>query len=656
VTTPGPQTIEPRDLTLSGSAAEWLEPDGLGGYAMGTVAGPATRRYHGLLCVATTPPTGRVMLVNATAERVVHARGEEPLDAHHYPGVVFPDGNTRLVSFTAEPWPTWRYAILGGHVVRELVVVRGRALTLLRWTFVPNAGAAPSPRNLRVTPLVSGRDAHALHHENMALDPRCAISAGSVEIAPYPGAIPGVRISHNGELRVAPDWYRRFQYPLEAERGLDSEEDLFAYGELRFDLLRAPAVLALQPTGGAPLDERQLAALFDDERARRGRPMLPGVQEPSPRAHRLARAAGAFLVGGARGTTVIAGYPWFTDWGRDTFISARGLGLAFGPTVERELLLAWEPFVDRGMIPNRFPEAEGAAYNAVDASLWYALRSARHLLAPPLHDDDVAQRERLTSAVRRVLEGYLAGTRHGIHVDDDGLVHASERGLQLTWMDAKVGDWVVTPRSGKPVEIQALWVAALEAAARLFSPLDAHLSSELSERAAWARSSFAVRFWCEARGHLYDVIDGAHRDETLRPNQLYALGLCRPLVEPDRARRALAAVEAELLVPVGLRSRGRDAGYRGRMVGPPAERDAAYHEGTVWPFLLGIYADACQRVRGAVPGGILDGLTAHLDGPGLGQLAEVFDGDAPHHPRGCPAQAWSVAEALRIELGAVAED
>ncbi len=660
----GPPALEltgaaARELTGAG-AYEWLESDGLGGYAMGTVAGPATRRYHGILCVATTPPTGRVLLVNSTAERVIHARGEESLDAHHYPGTVFPDGPTRLELFSARPWPTWRYAVAGGHIVRELACVRGRALTIMRWSFVASAGTTASPRSLRVRPLVSGRDAHALHHENLELDPACVIAQGNVSFTPYPRAIPGVRLCHNGEFRVAPDWYRRFQYPVEAERGLDCEEDLFTPGELRFDLARGPALLALQVASAVPVDARQLDALFEEERARRTATThaFPDAQRAS-----LVRAAEAFVVHGARGATLIAGYPWFTDWGRDTFIAARGLGLAFGPALERALLLAWEPFVSAGMIPNRFPEAGDADYNAVDASLWYALRCARHLLAQaprssgqPLPSEESVQRARLQNVVQRILEGYLAGTRHGIHVDDDGLVHASDPGVQLTWMDAKVGDWVVTPRNGKPVEVQALWVAALEAAARLFLPSEAQLSSEFAERAAWARSSFAARFWCEARGYLYDVIDGPTRDETLRPNQLYALGLCRPMVDPDRARRALQAVERELLVPVGLRSRGRDSGYRGHMVGRPSERDAAYHEGTVWPFLLGIYADACQRVRGKVPDNLLSGLMDHLAGPGLGQLAEVFDGDAPHRPRGCPAQAWSVAEALRIQLGAIAED
>jgi predicted glycogen debranching enzyme len=258
--------------------------------------------------------------------------------------------------------------------------------------------------------------------------------------------------------------------------------------------------------------------------------------------------------------------------------------------------------------------------------------------------------------VRRILEGYMAGTRHHIGMDDDGLIHADAPGLQLTWMDAKVGDWVVTPRRGKPVEIQALWVAALEAVARLLHDDDATYAHELTERAAWARSSFAATFWDDTLGYLYDVVDGPRRDSTLRPNQLYALGLCAPLIDGNRAERALATVERELLTRVGLRTRARGPGYRGQITGDQAARDSAYHEGTVWPFLLGIYADACMRVRGKLPDGILDGVRAHLFGVGAGTLCEIFDGDAPHAPRGCPAQAWSVAETLRIVRGELAED
>lgn len=613
---------------------EWLEPDGQGGYAMGTVSGPASRRYHGLLCVAAQPPTARVMLVNAMGESI----DGYALDSHHYPDTVFPDGATRLVSFSHVPWPTWRYEVADREVTRELVVLRNPTRTVVRWT---------STRGLLVvTPLVSGRDIHALHHENQVLDPSCVERERSVEIAPYPEAIVGVRLSGGTFTRKA-DWYRHFVYPLERERGLDFEEDLFSPGTLQFDLSLGPATLVLEPVTNARASF-DLSSLLEAEARRR--PTDP-----------LARAADQFVVratpSGAPRTTVVAGYPWFTDWGRDTFISARGLGLALGRELDEALLLAWAPFLDAGMIPNRFPDAapgqtSNAEYNAVDASLWFGLRCAQHLAKETSPDT----RATLSRCIVEIFEGFLAGTRHNIHIDDDGLVHAAEQGLQLTWMDAKVDDWVVTPRAGKPVEVQALWVAMLETGYRVLQHDQPTVANEMMERAAWARSSFAARFWCESRGWMYDVIDGPMRDETLRPNQLYALGLVRPLIELDRAKRALDAVERELLVPVGLRSRARDASYHGTMVGDARARDSAYHEGTAWPFLLGIYADACQRVRGQVTPGLLDGVLAHLGGPGLGQLAEVFDGDAPHTPRGCPAQAWSIAEVLRVQAGAIAED
>jgi predicted glycogen debranching enzyme len=258
--------------------------------------------------------------------------------------------------------------------------------------------------------------------------------------------------------------------------------------------------------------------------------------------------------------------------------------------------------------------------------------------------------------VQKIVDAYLRGTRFGIGVDDDGLLRAAAPGLQLTWMDAKVGDWVVTPRAGKPVEIQALWIAALEAAARLLAPMRPGYAHELTERAAGARSSFAAAFWDDALGYLYDVIDGPRRDSTLRPNQLWALGLCAPLVAPPKAARALDACERELVTRVGLRTRARGPGYLGRYLGDQRARDAAYHQGTVWPYLYGAYADACMRVRGRLPEGLLDGVAAHLEGDGLGTVHEIFDGDSPHEPRGCPAQAWSVTELYRVALGRVGDD
>lgn len=624
---------------------EWLETNGLGGFAMGTVAGANTRRYHSLLCVATRPPLGRFVLVNRCEELVqVHGVRHE-LGTNFYPGAVWPDGWQRITEFRAEPWPTWVYRCGNVRVERSLFMPHGRNLTVLTWRLVEGDRA-----RLFVRPLLSGRDYHALHEENEVARLDVEAGEGLVVLAPYQG-VPPVYLHHGGVWAHRPDWYRRFQYPVEQERGLDFEEDLLAPGELSFDLTRDGQAVAIFSTEGRELPD--VAALRDEELLRR-RALVQSVRD-DPWVARLTMAASQFVAARGAHRTVIAGYPWFTDWGRDTFIALPGLALATGwNDLARELLLAFAPHVRDGLLPNRFPdEGEQPEYNSVDAPLWYVLAACRY--ARTGHDN-ASVAGHLLPTVRAILEGYLRGTRFGIDVDDDGLIHAEAPGLQLTWMDAKVGDWVVTPRAGKPVEIQALWVAALEATARLCASTDEPWARELIERAAWARSSFAATFWCEDRGWLYDVVDGARRDATLRPNQLYALGLCAPLVDSGRAERALAACERELLTRVGLRTRARDEQYRGVMTGDQKARDAAYHQGTVWPYLYGIYADACMRVRGHVHPGLLDGLRAHLQTDGCGQLPECFDGDAPHTPRGCPAQAWSVAEALRIAAGLVGTD
>ncbi len=636
-----PPLAVPRELATdlaAGSRREWLETNGLGSFAMGTVAGPSTRRYHAILCAATRPPVGRMVFVNRLEETAVVDGGPYDLSTSFYPGAVHPEGYRAILGFRLDPWPTWTLRAGSAIIERSLFMPHGRQLTVVTWRLVESAGSGRA--RLFVRPLISGRDYHALHHENDVLNRDVAIAEGLVTMRPYDG-VPAVYLHHNGLFRARPDWYRRFEYPLERERGLDDTEDLFTPGELQLDLVPdvdAVAIFSLEPPG----ELLRASELRHEERVRRGA-LLGGCESDVERTLRL--AAEKFVVRRGEHRTIVAGYPWFTDWGRDTFISLPGLALTTAwPALARELLLAWAPLVRDGLIPNRFPDAGAPEYTAVDAPLWFVLAVRRFADGV----DDADARARLLPAVRAIVDGFLDGTRLGIGVDDDGLVHAAAPALALTWMDARIGDWVVTPRQGKPVELQALWVAALEAAAHLFGGDDPDYAHELTDRAAWARSSFAATFWDEEHGWLYDVVDGPRRDATLRPNQLYALGLTRPLVDAARAERVLDVCERELVTPVGLRTRARGDGYHGRFLGDLRARDGAYHEGTVWPFLLGIYADACQRVRGRVPPGLLDGLRAHLFGDGLGQLAEIFDGDPPHHARGCPAQAWSVAEALRI--------
>lgn len=623
------------------SSSEFLEADGRGGFASGTVGGIRTRRYHALLLTATTPPTGRVVLVNGFDAWVETPSGREHLSAQMYaPDVEHPDGRTRITDFVSEPWPRWTYTLCGGgRIEHELFVPHGRSACVLSWRFV-----GQGPARLAVRPFLSGRDYHSLHHENAAFRFDAERSGERVRFAPYADQ-PAVVTLSNGAYRHDPQWYRNFLHAEERDRGLDFTEDLGSPGLLEWDLTEGEASLVLA-TDAAIAEEQGTAADIAkrwraSEKRRRGRFETP-----------LLRAADAYVVERGEGRTIVAGYPWFTDWGRDTFIALRGLCLATGRLAEaKDILLEWSGAVSEGMLPNLFVDRGGSAeYNSVDASLWYVV-AVRELLESSLA---VAARDRnrLQSAVEAILEGYARGTRYGIRCDEDGLLAAGEPGVQLTWMDAKVGDWVVTPRIGKPVEVQALWVNALAAGSK----------ERWAATMARARDSFARRFWNEARGCLYDVVDVDHRsgvvDARLRPNQIFAVGgLPVSLLDGTRARRVVDMVEAHLLTPLGPRSLAPgDEGYAGRYQGGVRERDRSYHQGTVWPWLLGPFVEAWVRVRGGTPQAkaeararFLVPIQNHLGEAGIGHVSEIADGDAPHAPRGCPFQAWSVGELLRLD-------
>lgn len=638
--------------------AEWLEADGLGGFASGTVSGIRTRRYQALLLSAVAPPTGRSVLVNGFDAWVETEQGRFALSSQRYaPDTTAPDGASRVASFTDVPWPHWSFRFDDGTLVeQELFVPRGTPLVALCWRI----HGARVPATLTVRPFLSGRDYHALHHENPDFQFEAKREADRVSWRAY-SSLPEIVGLANGSYRHEPHWYRNFLYEEERARGLDHVEDLASPGFFRFDLARGEAILILATgEGGARLEsegsaETALAALRKSEKRRR-----------DAFASRLERAGDTYLVKRGEGRTVIAGYPWFADWGRDTFIALRGLCLATGRLTEaRDILLEWSHAVSDGMLPNRFPDRpdEAPEFNSVDASLWYVVAVHEYLQAAMKGKRVPGCRfcgarsgsACLERAVLAILEGFARGTRHGIRMDTDGLLAAGEAGVQLTWMDAKVGDWVVTPRIGKPVEVQALWLNAL----RVGAALDGRWKADL-ERAGQA---FGDRFWNEEGGCLYDVVDPDHEpgkvDSTFRPNQIFAVGgLPFPVLEGDRARRVVDAVEAQLLTPLGLRSLAREEhGYVGRYEGGVPQRDGAYHQGTVWPWLLGAFVEAWVRVHGDTPTArqqardrFLPPLLRHLDEAGLGHVSEIADGDAPHSPRGCPFQAWSVAEALRLDL------
>ena len=632
---------------------EWLEADGLGGFASGTASGIRTRRYHALLLAATTPPTGRMVLVNGLDAWIEPGKpgagpAEEYLTRQRYrPGVVAPEQGATLESFTHEPWPTWTYRLSNGTRIEHEVFVPARsAFVALRWKVLDG----PARLRLKVRPFLSGRDSHATHHENPAFRFAAEVDGDRVRWRPYEG-VPEITAISNGRYRTNPQWYRGFLYQEELARGLDAEEDLAAPGIFTWDLSLGPAVLLLGmgdalPEGSEPA--ALVALLARREHARRARLGTP-----------LERAGDAYLVRRGDGKTIIAGYPWFTDWGRDTFIALRGLCLATGRMIDaRSILQEWAEAVSEGMLPNRFVDQGGAAeYNTIDASLWFVVAVHDYLAAMGRRRLRVPAQERLVleGAVRAILDGHIRGTRYRIRAAEDGLLAGGEPGLQLTWMDAKVGDWVVTPRVGKPVEIQALWLNALRVAewfTQEYRPL--------YERGA---AAFAERFWNAEGGHLHDVIDADHEpgkvDPSFRPNQIFAVGgLPFQLLEGPRARQVVDAVEQVLLTPLGLRTLAPGSpGYQPVYEGDPRARDGAYHQGTVWPWLLGPFVEAWVRVRGNTVEArhearqrFLEPLLAHLNEAGLGHISEIADAEAPHTPRGCPFQAWSVGEALRLQL------
>ncbi|HKE19915.1 MAG TPA: amylo-alpha-1,6-glucosidase [Kofleriaceae bacterium] len=641
--------------------AEWIETDGLGGFASGTVSGVRTRRYHAILLHATTPPTGRVALVNGFDAWLDTPEGRFALSSQRYaPGVTSPDGERRVVAFSRDPWPRWTYRCANGiEVIHELLVARGAPMAMMAWRLAERREGV----TLSMRPFLSGRDVHATHRENGAFctDADPGAGGGRVSWRPY-AALPRIVSASNGAYAHDPVWYRNFEYDEERARGLDFTEDLASPGEFRWDLARGEAVWIAAADGphaarltGAEAAQECLAEARRVERERRGRLASP-----------LQRAADHYIVRRGEGTTIVAGYPWFSDWGRDTFIALRGLCIASGRLDEaRAILVEWAGAVSQGMLPNYFPEGgQEPELNSVDASLWYVIaahdlvRAAERGMRPLAAGD----RRALQRAVEDILTGHARGTRFGIGAAEDGLLAAGQPGQQLTWMDARVGDCVITPRIGKPVEIQALWINALR--------IGAATSARWGALAAQAHESFLRRFWCEERGHLHDVVDVDHRagalDSSLRPNQIFAVGgLPFSVLAGERARRVVDLVERRLWTPLGLRSLAPgEPGYAPRYQGGPAERDAAYHQGTAWPWLAGPFAEALVRTRGDDAGAarreararFLAPLLRHLEEAGLGHISEIADAEAPHTPRGCPFQAWSVGEALRLDLDVLADE
>jgi predicted glycogen debranching enzyme len=630
-----------RDYPRS-SRLEWLLTSGTGGFAMGTVAGANTRRYHGLLVASLRPPVQRVVTLARVEETALLAGGELPLAVNQYPGTLYPEGHRRLTSFRWEGGPVWTWDVGGAALERRVLLVPGAQTVVLRY-------ACTAPLRLRLEPLLAFRDYHALAHRNdaasTAVEERADGGQRRVGFRPYP-SLPALWMTHRGTAFVsAPAWHENVEYLEELGRGLDFREDLLLPGHWELELHPgAPQLVGATVDGPEAVDLARCARLFE-------RPA-----ERSSMRVRLERAAEAYPARRADGSaTVLAGYPWFTDWGRDTMISLPGLLLARGRLDEaRQVLEGFLAHLDGGLVPNRFPDAAGPAeYNTVDATLWM-FQAVRAWLAAGGSGDFL---RRFYSAGCEIVEAHRRGTHHGIRVDPaDGLLVAGDAGSNLTWMDARVNGVPVTPRHGKPVEVNALWYNALRLLEEWAHVVgDRSAAPQFGHEASRVQAAFDRAFWNEARRCCFDVLLPEGPDPRLRPNQLLALGLPFPLLDARRRALALSTVEAALLTPVGLRTLSPDdPGYRPTYRGGPAERDAAYHQGLVWPWLLGPYADAVLSVRGDAPGTraqlskALAPLLDRLDAGCLEQLPECYEPEPPFRAVGAPAQAWSVAEALRI--------
>ena len=625
-------------------SSEWLETNGIGGFSSSTISGINTRRYHGLLTAATKPPVGRLVLLSKLEETLIIDGSRHEFSANQYRDVIHPQGFNYQIGFRLDPFPIFTYEIDGVRIEKSVFMVHGENTTVVQYKLMTKQERL----KLEIRPLLAFRDYHSTTHENSALNPHFETELSHTTLRPYDD-LPALHLAHDpAEIDATGFWYLNFQYAIEQERGLDFVEDLFSPCAFTFDLNARSDVNIIASTERRDVETANTYREF--EIARRFRLTQPGNKLSTL----LTKAADQFLVARQRGETVVAGYHWFADWGRDTMISLPGLTLVNGRwDVAKSILAEFAEHVDQGMLPNRFPDAgEAPEYNTVDATLWF-FEAVRCYLQ--YTNDYEFVRTSLYAVLKDIIEWHVKGTRYQIHVDDDGLLFAGEPGVQLTWMDAKVGDWVVTPRHGKPVEIQALWYNALRFVEHLAGKFnEPQVKQQYEAMADKTRTSFNKFFWNDKAGCLYDVVNGETQDASIRPNQVIAISLTNTMLSQERAASVLRVVERELLTPRGLRTLSpADPNYIGRYEGSPGTRDGAYHQGTVWPWLMGPYITAYLKTLGREAGRRfvstwLETFEPHLHEACAGQVSEIFDGDAPHSPRGCVAQAWSVAELLRV--------
>ncbi len=652
------------DLQISANR-EWLVTNGIGGYACGTIAGVLTRRYHGLLIAALQPPLGRTLMLTKLEEIVHYHQQIYSLSTDCWAdGKVEPQGYRHIEQFCLEGTvPTWRFACGDALLQKRVWMQQGFNTTYIHYDLL----RASQPIGLFIKALVNYRDHHANIRSwgwQMAID---RVYRGA-KVTATPEAVPLYLLSDRAEILTLHDWYYNFDLAIERERGLSDREDHLHIATFHLILNPGETVTIAASTEAMPdlngsnaLKQRQNHEQKLLNFWRTDRPI--STKEPPGWLNQLVLAADQFIVNRTvvlpeagqphesaqlNGKTILAGYPWFSDWGRDTMISLPGLTLATGRSeIARLILRTFSHYVSQGMLPNRFPDAgEIPEYNTVDATLWYFEAIRQYYQAT--QDDDLLMD--LFPILAEIIDWHCRGTRYNIHLDPaDGLLYAGDTGLQLTWMDAKVGDWVVTPRTGKPIEVNALWYNALRTMAKFARMLGKpHQEYEAIADRTLVRFN---RFWNADAGYCYDVLDTpTGNDPALRPNQIFTVSLPESPLSPAQQRGVVDACARVLLTSHGLRSLTPDhPDYQGIYRGDPRQRDGAYHQGTAWGWLLGpfvlahlrVYCDPVQARQ------FLEPMAYHLLTHGIGNLSEIFNGDAPMNPKGCFAQAWTVAEVLR---------
>jgi predicted glycogen debranching enzyme len=625
---------------------EWIETNGLGGWASSSIIGAHTRRYHGILIAAVNPPTERFVAVSKMDETIVVNNESYELGSNNYGNTIHPTGYQYQLRFSINLFPEFIYEAGGVLLKKKIGMLYGENTTIITYEVLQ----AEKEFVLKLQPFVALRDYHQLCHANNEISKDSIYFNDVFHTIPYK-CYPHIYIQTPGaKFEPQPDWYYQFEYIQEKLRGLDYREDLFTHGSFHKTLKEGDKWGIIIST--EKIERRDAFELLKKEKLRR-EALIESNQEDEL-IKTLTLAADQFIV--QRGTdlkTVIAGYHWFADWGRDTMIALPGLCLSTGRFKDaKKIISAFAKSVSQGMLPNRFQDnGQPPEYNNVDGTLWYFIALYKYLQAT---GDKAFVLTEILPVLKEIIQWHFSGTRFNIHVTSDGLLYSGEAGVQLTWMDAKIGDWVVTPRTGKAVEINALWYNALCIYTYLLNISGNSIqAAEYQLHAEQVKRVFNDSFWNAEKQYLNDVITDGGIDDTLRPNQLFALSLPFTLVDTDKALPILRIIKEKLYTPVGLRSLVADHHeYKGLYSGNPLHRDSAYHQGTVWSWLLGPYIDSLIKFEGEqglqTSFEVINAFQYHLQEAGIGTISEIFDGDAPHSPQGCIAQAWSVGEILRV--------